>query len=88
METIDPSILDKGYSIFKSIATGQYFAMSDNEIKRIRKISGGKIYQDLRDDIKVSVVELIVQSGQIVLLNEDKINVTANQLTPVPVKIS
>jgi hypothetical protein len=88
MNTIDPSILEKGYSVYKSIETEYYFAMPANEVKRIHRISMGKPHKDLDDSIKVSVVELVLDPAKtFILLNEDPIIVQANQLMPIPVKL-
>lgn len=88
MEQIDSAILDKGYSIFKTNDPRKYYAMSDNEVKRIHGSTGGKPYSELTDTIEVIVYELVVQADNtIVLLNEDEIIVKANSLIPVPIKL-
>ena len=88
MDTIDSSILEKGYSVFKSTQTGQYYAMAKEEVERIHRISDGKPYSQLAAIMVVNVFELVEQPDKtIVLLNEEEITVTANSLTPIPIKL-
>jgi hypothetical protein len=88
METIDHTIIDKGYSVFKMTDTGRYYAMPKREVERIHRISNGKSYNNLARNVTVSVCELVVKPDKtIVFLNEDEITITANSLMPVPIKL-
>lgn len=88
METIDPSIIDKGYSVFRNPDSGVYYAMPYREVERLRRTSDGNPYNKLNSNVKVNVCELVIQPNKtIVLLNEDEITITDNSLVPVPIKL-
>ncbi len=88
METIDDSILERGYSVYRT-ETGRYFGMYKDEVKRVHIQSNGRPNYQLDDSITASVVELIkLPDNKIVQLDDIVLTIPANQLTPVPVEIN